>query len=45
MLRLYDIDKIFDNKKNVVIIIQARTSSKRFPKKKYLKNFSENLIF
>ena len=43
MLRLYDIDKIFDNKKNVVIIIQARTSSKDF--QKIFKNFSENLIF
>ena len=38
MLRLYDIDKIFDNK-NVVIIIQVRTSSKDF--KKIFKNFFE----
>ena len=45
MLRLYDIDKIFDNKKNVVIIIQARTSSKRFPKKIFKKFFGKPYIF
>tara|TARA_B100000282_G_C31649407_1_gene452288 strand:+ start:206 stop:967 length:762 start_codon:yes stop_codon:yes gene_type:complete len=44
MLRLYDIDKIFDNKKNVVIIIQARTSSKRFPKKIFKKFFGKPYI-
>ena len=38
MIKLYDNGKFFDKKKNVVIIIQARTSSKRFPKKIF-KNF------